>query len=819
MKNLFKSLVLVAVAAMAFTACQKDVNEVNVIKENVVLTFTAGFDDTRANFGEFDGEVYPIEFAEDDAARLTVDLYDGSSYGTGYNVAVEEANFELLSKSAITFSVVAPADWKYDEDIEYVYARYGATGQTFTNGSSAEYQAYADISGVQKPTATSVDPNFIAMVAEFPVSYNDAVGQYEYAVEGTFKHLAAYAKMTLPVVDGVKFETVKVTMSYRAHNDWGSSWDEKKSYTLNVADLAEQTYWFACYPMEVEKFSVEAETAEGVVYEYETEAEAAAEGETAALLSLKAGVATSFTVKELVEYVAPEPANYVFTTASAYGSAWESWGDMYLTFVAEDGTTLELNAYRFTEPEHNYVPDGTYGFGYGEGVFYLGSNSLKTPDMSYGEQVYDGEVTFAEVDGQYVVTFTDLYWVDWERSEYVYFSGSFVGQIEGLVVPSQYGVEPEPEPEPAKLYFTPGVWNVDGAWYAAYFFGDGDAWETMTLVEGETDVYELVVPEGGYTHVIFVRLDPAYTTPNWDGKWNQTGNLVLPADENTYYTVTGWGDFDGSWGVYTPSTQGGDVEESPYTFVSAALGSYFGSYADFNLDFATASGNIVVSMNLYNTGYSDKNYIKEGTYNIAPDSLNPCVYTGGYSWVVVNGAQYSIADYFGTLTVSEVDGKYRFEIAGAAYFDADNNIVLFDGSYEGNVEGLVVPSAYVPEGGEGGEGGEVVGFAPVRAEYDDRFEDCADNDSEYAIWLYNEAGDCIEVLCHCDRSTDYSLVWTTKLTYADGTEVAGTVSNTQAPNNWNCDAGQKFIKVTAEYEDGTTIDFSGQIAATYRNEF
>ncbi|MBR5206523.1 MAG: hypothetical protein IKW52_05080, partial [Alistipes sp.] len=200
MKNLFKSLVLVAVAAMAFTACQKDVNEVNAIKENVVLTFTAGFDETRANFGEFDGEVYPIEFAEDDAARLTVDLYDGSSYGTGYNVAVEEANFELLSKSAITFSVVAPADWKYDEDIEYVYARYGATGQTFTNGSSAEYQAYADINGVQTPTATSVDPDFISMVAEFPVSYNDAVSQYEYAVEGTFKHLAAYAKMTLPVV-------------------------------------------------------------------------------------------------------------------------------------------------------------------------------------------------------------------------------------------------------------------------------------------------------------------------------------------------------------------------------------------------------------------------------------------------------------------------------------------------------------------------------------------------------------------------------------------------------------------------------------------
>ena len=171
------------------------------------------------------------------------------------------------------------------------------------------------------------------------------------------------------------------------------------------------------------------------------------------------------------------------------------------------------------------------------------------------------------------------------------------------------------------------------------------------------------------------------------------------------------------------------------------------------------------------------------------------------------------------MTVSEVDGKYRFEIANAAYFDAEENLVQFSGSYEGDLEGFVVPSAYVPEGGEGGEGGEVVGFAPVRAEYDDRFEDCADNESEYAIWLYNEAGDCIEVLCHFCRNSDWDSEWTTKLTYADGTVVAGTVSNTQKPNDWNCEAGQKFIKVTAEYTDGTTIDFSGQIAATYVDEF
>ena len=338
MKNLFKSLVLVAVAAMAFTACQKDVNEVNAIKENVVLTFTAGFDETRANFGEFDGEVYPIEFAADDWSRIVVDFYDGSSYGNGWNVAVEEANFELLSKSAITFSVEAPQLWTKDDDIEYVYARYGAAGQSFVGG----YEAYASINGVQKPTATSVDPDFIAMVAEFPVSYNDAVGQYEYAVEGTFQHVAAYAKMTLPVVEGVKFETVKVKMSYRAHDEYGGSWDVEESYTLDVTAVEGNDYWFACKPMEVEKFAVEAVSTDGVVYEYATEVEAA-EGETAALLSLKAGVATSFSVKELEAYI-PD----YFMTASCedayyYGSDWSVVDYTAVTIYVWDANNPDLN--------------------------------------------------------------------------------------------------------------------------------------------------------------------------------------------------------------------------------------------------------------------------------------------------------------------------------------------------------------------------------------------------------------------------------------------------------------------------------------------
>lgn len=127
------------------------------------------------------------------------------------------------------------------------------------------------------------------------------------------------------------------------------------------------------------------------------------------------------------------------------------------------------------------------------------------------------------------------------------------------------GTDPAPDPDPTPdpgtggetpdlsnrtLYLDPWQWTSDGARIEAYFFGgSGDAWATMTLNNG---LYECEVP-AGHTNVIFVRMDPTKPEHNWDSKWNQTEDLVIPTDKNCF-TITSWdGGVDskstGTWSV------------------------------------------------------------------------------------------------------------------------------------------------------------------------------------------------------------------------------------------------------------------------------
>ena len=112
------------------------------------------------------------------------------------------------------------------------------------------------------------------------------------------------------------------------------------------------------------------------------------------------------------------------------------------------------------------------------------------------------------------------------------------------------------KPTETKLYLQPNAnWNIDNARFAAYLWGNGVSavWYDMTLVEGETDIYEFTLPEG-YENIIFCRMNPSNTANDWNNKWNQTADLKVPTDGTNLYIVKEdtWDNGGGTWGTYEP---------------------------------------------------------------------------------------------------------------------------------------------------------------------------------------------------------------------------------------------------------------------------
>ena len=102
---------------------------------------------------------------------------------------------------------------------------------------------------------------------------------------------------------------------------------------------------------------------------------------------------------------------------------------------------------------------------------------------------------------------------------------------------------------PDTLYFKASSnWKNDGARFAAYFFGNGEAWASMTDTDGD-GIYECAVP-AGFTSVIFVRMSGSATENNWNNKWNQTADLTIPTDGKNCFAVNE-GEWDGAQGTWS----------------------------------------------------------------------------------------------------------------------------------------------------------------------------------------------------------------------------------------------------------------------------
>ena len=135
-------------------------------------------------------------------------------------------------------------------------------------------------------------------------------------------------------------------------------------------------------------------------------------------------------------------------------------------------------------------------------------------------------------------------------------------------------VEPA-KPTETKLYLKPNAnWMADGARFSAYLWGNGVSavWYDMTLVEGETAIYEFTLPEG-YDNLIFCRMNPSTTANDWNNKWNQTGDLKVPTDGKNLFTLAAdvWDGATTTWDTYTPAEAPAEPEALATPVVEASV--------------------------------------------------------------------------------------------------------------------------------------------------------------------------------------------------------------------------------------------------------
>lgn len=124
-----------------------------------------------------------------------------------------------------------------------------------------------------------------------------------------------------------------------------------------------------------------------------------------------------------------------------------------------------------------------------------------------------------------------------------------------------------------KLYFIPGIFDSEASpRYAAYFFeGSKNEWVDM-LKDSSTGYYYCTKPTISYSTVIFCRMNPSAADNKWPNKWNQTPDLTIPSDKDTYkYTNSKLEDKGtGEWlsalsGSYSGGTLSATVESETIT--------------------------------------------------------------------------------------------------------------------------------------------------------------------------------------------------------------------------------------------------------------
>ena len=253
MKKMFRNLMLVAVAAMAFVACQNDTDGVNVTPEKkVTVEFFADFAETRTSFGEKDAKGYPSSWSGNE--KVAFSLNEAACVSANATTSGATANFKIeLTDDGTTEGAI------YAFSPEGTYTSTTGISTAGFTGVSANYDnAYVWIPTEQTPLANSCDEGAHLIAAT--CKYENGIPT---SAQLQFAPVAAFGKMAITNFTGT-IESVTITASEAiAGNAYYYYTGEKvgtmvprnsgtsQSIKLNATNIQNNVFWFGCTPADL----------------------------------------------------------------------------------------------------------------------------------------------------------------------------------------------------------------------------------------------------------------------------------------------------------------------------------------------------------------------------------------------------------------------------------------------------------------------------------------------------------------------------------------------------------------------------------------
>ena len=227
MKQIFKSLVLVAAAVATLTSCEK-APETNPTPEEYTLTVNATLpapESGRTYLGDKDGDAYPVLWSEDDKIRIsqvpyyTADCVEFEAAGntsSSYSKSITRSAGNTTASFELEKFANAPSN---NANFFDYLAIYGGSDYSSVSKRTANSSLGMTLPANQAPEESQFDPK-AALMGSALLGEPEALT----SLDLEFKHLAAYAMLNVKGLECGSEEVQSVTITSDEHKIAGAGY-------------------------------------------------------------------------------------------------------------------------------------------------------------------------------------------------------------------------------------------------------------------------------------------------------------------------------------------------------------------------------------------------------------------------------------------------------------------------------------------------------------------------------------------------------------------------------------------------------------------